>query len=230
MTDEPVSLDNFGGIARLFPLPNLVLFPHVVQPLHIFEPRYRQLMADALDDDRLMALVLLRPGWEEDYHKRPPLFSVACLGSIFKEERLSDGRYNLLLHGLSRVRLLEELADGKAYRSARVELLGDEGIPNTAMEQEMRRRLGQRVGHWFASQTVALEQLHKLLQSNLPLGALCDIFGFALPLELELKQQLLEEVHIGQRAQLLINHLESHGPPSLLSPVLRKYPAEFSSN
>ena len=63
--------DEFAGTARLFPLPNLVLFPHVVQPLHIFEPRYRQLMADALADDRLIAMALLRPGWEEDYHRKP---------------------------------------------------------------------------------------------------------------------------------------------------------------
>src|SRR5437588_601321 len=100
--DSP--LDDFTGTARLFPLPNLVLFPSVIQPLHIFEPRYRALMGDALADDRLMALALLRPGWEEDYHKAPTIYPVVCLGRIFQEERLADGRYNLLLHGLSPAR------------------------------------------------------------------------------------------------------------------------------
>src|SRR4051794_9383388 len=109
MSDALSPLGAFGGTAPLFPLPDLVLFPAVVQPLHIFEPRYRQLMADALAGDRLMALALLKPGWEEDYQKRPPIHPVVCLGRIFKEERLPDGRYNLLLHGLSRARVREEI-------------------------------------------------------------------------------------------------------------------------
>src|SRR5437762_11320055 len=125
MTEEQVSLKNFRGTARLFPLPNLVLFPSVIQPLHIFEPRYRQMMADALDDDRLMALVLLRPGWEEDYHKRPPVHAVACLGRIFQEQRLADGRYNLLLQGLARARVVAEVPSPRLYRVARLELLAD---------------------------------------------------------------------------------------------------------
>jgi Lon protease-like protein len=227
MSDDPVSLDNFCGVARLFPLPNLVMFPHVVQPLHVFEPRYRQMMADALSDDRLMAMVLLHPGWEENYHKHPPIHPTACIGSIFKEERLSDGRYNLLLHGLSRVRIVEELCCGKLYRTARVELLVDEGVPGAAQEKSLRRQLEQRVSQWFKSQSLALKQMRKLLESPLPLGALCDIFGFALPLELELKQSMLEEVHVGRRAQLLLDQLAAHCPPSLL---LRRYPPEFSGN
>src|SRR5213080_2405252 len=100
MSEDLSSLCDFQGTARLFPLPNLVLFPHVGQPLHVFEPRYRQLMADALDDDRLIALALLRPGWEEDYHKKPPIHEMVCLGRINNEEKLADGRYNLLLHGV----------------------------------------------------------------------------------------------------------------------------------
>src|SRR5262249_30206454 len=113
MSDDLASLEGFGGEARLFPLPNLVLFPAVVQPLHIFEPRYRTLMADALAGDRLMALALLRPGWEEDYHQSPPVHSVVCLGKIFKEQLLPDGRYNLLLYGLARARILDELQTDK---------------------------------------------------------------------------------------------------------------------
>ena len=104
MSDELSSLIDFAGKARLFPLPNLVLFPHVMQPLHVFEPRYRQMTADALAGDRLIALVLLRPGWEADYEGRPPVFPVACLGHVVADKQLPDGRYNLLLRGLSRLR------------------------------------------------------------------------------------------------------------------------------
>src|SRR5438067_9036914 len=106
MNPDPTSLTHFSGTARLFPLPNLVLFPYVIQPLHIFEPRYRRLMADALADDRLLAMALLKPGWEEAYHKRPAIHPVVCLGKIFKEEHLPAGRYNLLPHGLARARVL----------------------------------------------------------------------------------------------------------------------------
>src|SRR5262249_24986467 len=143
-------LKDFHGTARLFPLPNLVLFPSVIQPLHIFEPRYRQMMDDALDDDRLLALVLLRPGWEEDYHLRPAIFALACLGTISNEELLADGRYNLLLHGLRRVRVVEELSAPKLYRSARVELLDD--VPASAKaECQLRKELARRVPDWFAA-------------------------------------------------------------------------------
>ena len=71
MSDDLSPLTHFAGTARLFPLPNLVLFPHVMQPLHVFEPRYRQMTADALTGDRLIGLVLLKPGWEADYEGKP---------------------------------------------------------------------------------------------------------------------------------------------------------------
>src|SRR5437588_12933760 len=101
--DDVPELSEFGGIARLFPLPNLVLFPALVQGLHIFEPRYRQMTADALDGDRLIVLALLRPGWEADYAGQPRIFPVACLGRIITEQRLVDGRFNLILRGLRRM-------------------------------------------------------------------------------------------------------------------------------
>ena len=130
MSDELFSPEQFSGTVRLFPLPNLVLFPHVLQPLHIFEPRYRQMTADALADDRLVALALLRPGWQNDYEGRPPLYPVACLGKIVADQALDDGRYNLLLRGLSRVRIDHEVPTGKLYRSAGVELLADGPTPS----------------------------------------------------------------------------------------------------
>src|SRR5436305_13236721 len=113
MSDDLSAFGNFDGSVRLFPLPNLVMFPYVIQPLHIFEPRYRRMTADALEDDRLLALVLLRPGWEENYHDRPPIHPVAVIGVISNEERLADGKYNLVLHGLRRVRIVEELPPDK---------------------------------------------------------------------------------------------------------------------
>src|SRR5690348_13006239 len=106
--DLSSSLEAFAGGVRLFPLPNLVLFPHVMQPLHIFEPRYRSLLEDALSADRLIAMAVLEPGWESDYEGRPPLSSMACLGRVATYRRLPDGTYNLLLLGLQRIKLVRE--------------------------------------------------------------------------------------------------------------------------
>ena len=145
MSDDFAALVNFGGVARLFPLPNLVLFPQVVQPLHIFEARYRQMTADALAGDRLIAMVLLRPGWEADYAGRPAVYPVACLGQVVAEQRLKDGRFNILLRGLGRIRLGEEVATGKAYRSARAELLADTDVPGPETDRKLRRRLARAV-------------------------------------------------------------------------------------
>src|SRR5206468_10763458 len=100
MNDDHFALTHFAGRARLFPLPNMVLFPHVVQPLHVFEPRYRQMTADALAGDRLIALTLLQPGWEEEYEARPAVHPVACLGRVVADQLLPDGRYNLLVRGI----------------------------------------------------------------------------------------------------------------------------------
>src|SRR5688572_13280494 len=110
----------FCGVARLFPLPNLVLYPHVMQPLHIFEERYRELMQDALASDRLIAMAVLEPGWEAEYDSRPRVSPYACLGKVVAHHRLDDGRYNLLLLGVQRVRICHELAPLRSFRQAEV--------------------------------------------------------------------------------------------------------------
>ena len=230
MNDDPTSLDDFQGLARLFPLPNLVLFPSVIQPLHIFEPRYRQLMEDALQNDRLIGMALLRPHYEEEYHNSPPLYPIICLGRIHKEERLPDGRWNLLLHGLSRARIESEMKTDRLYRTARVKLIPEQEVASASAAKELRRQLGLETRRWFAAHENAVIQLEKLLHSDLTLGALCDVFGFALPIAVEVKQQLLEEVDVVERARRLIAHLETTSPPEIIQPPARRFPPEFSAN
>ena len=91
----------------IFPLAT-VLFPGSVLPLHIFEDRYRAMMADALEGDRLIAMALLKPGWEKSYYGRPEIEPVVCVGQILSQEKLADGKYNLLLQGVVRARVVEE--------------------------------------------------------------------------------------------------------------------------
>ena len=125
----------------IFPLPNVVLFPNVFLPLHVFEPRYKAMVADTLEEDRIIGMALLRPGWEKDYDGRPPVFPIGCAGLITHHERLPDGRYNIVLRGLQKFRILGEDA-GKSYRIARVETI-HELVPGSEQDdiRAARRRL-----------------------------------------------------------------------------------------
>jgi Lon protease-like protein len=116
-----------ADLLPIFPLPNVVLFPNVFLPLHIFETRYREMVADALASDRLIGMVLLRPGWERDYEGRPPVYPIGCSGVITHVERLPDGRYNVVLRGLERFRISGE-DDTKTYRRAAVEPLVERAL------------------------------------------------------------------------------------------------------
>src|SRR6266540_5148202 len=116
-----------SDLLPLFPLPNVVLFPNVFLPLHIFEPRYREMIADALDSDRMIGMVLLRPGWERDYEGRPPVYPVGCSGVITHVEHYRDGRYDIVLRGLDRFRIVEE-DSARSYRRAIVEPAPDRPI------------------------------------------------------------------------------------------------------
>jgi|SRR5262245_31315699 len=111
-----------SDLLPIFPLPNIVLFPNVFLALHIFEPRYKDMVADALESDRMIGMVLLRPGWERIYEGRPPVYPVGCSGVITHVERLPDGRYNIVLRGLERFRILEE-DHSRSYRRAATEAL-----------------------------------------------------------------------------------------------------------
>ena len=125
----------------IFPLPNAVLFPNVFMPLHIFEPRYRAMVADALAGDRIIGMVLLQPGYESDYEGRPAVYGVGCAGVITHSEVLPDGRFNIVLHGIEKFRITGEDAS-KAYRLAHIQPIA-EGIPDAdrAVLRQQRQRL-----------------------------------------------------------------------------------------
>ncbi len=218
------ALRDFSGIARLFPLPSLVLFPHVIQGLHIFEPRYRQMIADALAGDGLIAIVMLQdePLPDDD---RPAIESVACLGQIIWHERLPDGKYNLRLCGLSRAQIIQEITTDKLYRSAQVELLADTGPSDLAVLAELRRDLAAAVLPRFAEDSPARQQLQELFDSDRQLGEVCDVLSYALPLPVELKQSLLAEPRIDRRAATITDTLRISA-----ARADRPFPPPFSSN
>lgn len=218
------ALDNFSGTARLFPLPNLVLFPHVVQGLHIFEPRYRRMTADALDGDRLIAMALLCAGADE-HPTRPTIEPIVCLGQIMWHERLTGGKYNLHLRGVSRARVVEELDSGEPYRTARVELVRDIVPAALAQLTELRRALAAAVLPRFEEDSAAKRQLAELFDGDTPLGHLCDVLAYALPLPLPLKLALLAEPHAARRAATIGDALRT----AAARPE-RLFPPPFSAN
>lgn len=114
----------------IFPLQEIMLFPQASRALHIFEPRYREMVADALEGGRIIGMVMLRPGHEDDYYGRPPVYDIGCAGVIADVQKLEDGRYLLVLRGLSKFRVTQE-DSSRSYRLARVVAL-----PETLSERD----------------------------------------------------------------------------------------------
>lgn len=135
-------------LVRLFPLPNVVLLPETTIPLHVFEPRYRRMLADALDSDGLIGMQLLVPGGPED-ETRPAVHPVGCAGKVVHHEPLEDGRSNILLKGAFRYRIDSEPATEAPYRVAEVTPIGIAPLPpadgDGRTPRDLRRRLADGV-------------------------------------------------------------------------------------
>lgn len=188
----------------VFPLPGALLFPGLHLPLHIFEPRYRAMVSDALARDRRIGMVQPRP--EASDRTRPALFSMGCVGRIVEVEALDDGRYNLILEGLSLFRVVQELDVSTAFRQVEATLIAsptDELLSmgeRAALERESRR---------FA-------ELHGYAVDWDAVGRLDDtslVNGIAqiAPFDVAAKQALLEAPGIAARADLIVELMEFFG-------------------
>ena len=192
-----------SDLLPLFPLPNVVLFPNVFLPLHIFEPRYREMMADALASDRMIGMVLLRPGWDRDYEGRPPIYSVGCSGVLTHNERLPDGRYNIVLRGIERFRIIEE-DHSRTYRRAVVEPLRDLALDadDRSSIQRQRAKLESILGPRQSS--AGDPRMPASMSDEDLVNALAQYLDLE-PLE---KQALLEQPCLRSRAESLVELLE----------------------
>lgn len=233
MDHAPLLPDDFNGRVRLFPLPNSVLFPHVLQPLHVFEPRYRELTIDALATDQLIAMALLEPGWEKEYEGKPSISQVACLAKIVSHQRLDDGRYNLLLAGLHRVKIVREMHTTKPFRTAQVEIIEDYYSPLGEPMRPMlfRKLIDEFIKRFMPKLPEAREQIEQLLGSEIPLGPVTDIISYTLDLAMAQKQELLGQADVDRRAVLLADIMDRweqyHGQ---IPRRPGKFPPEFSAN
>lgn len=192
----------------LFPLPNIVFFPHTRLPLHVFEPRYRQMITDVLEADQRFGIVLLRPGWEAEYFGAPRVFELGTIGTIEQAVPLEDGRFNIVVRGDARFRILDEVSR-VPYRTARV-------IAEPEINRDPVKSYAQR--EWLADLS---RQYLKYLpdQTAVPeietvdLDALTNALIMSLNLDIEEKQKLLETPDVVARAEEigteLSNRIES---------------------
>jgi uncharacterized protein len=201
-----------ASLARLpvFPLPKAVLFPGTVLPLHVFEPRYRQMIADALAGDKTIAIVLIKEGSDgADGQLEPqaPIHDVACAGRIIHADELEDGRYNILVQGAARVRLREELALEKPYRRFTAEIIER---PGDAEQHSASRELARLQSCVLSLRTSVQEsdaQLVEVLRSTSDPVLLADILSAAVIADAAVQQYLLSELDFAARLRTLIDAL-----------------------
>ena len=185
----------------VFPLAGAILFPRGHLPLHVFEPRYRAMVRDALEGDKLIAMVQPR-----DSKDPPVLFDVGCIGTIVESEELPDGRFNLVLEGVSRFRIVEEAQTDTPYRQVDVDRRGFEddddpeplaSVQRAELEQESRR-YADVLGYAVDWQAVSR------LDDEMLVNGICQV----VPLDVTSKQALLEAEHLSERADLLVQFMQ----------------------
>ena len=217
-------IDQNGRLPKvpLFPLPNVVLLPGAVLPLHVFEKRYRVMTADALglegeEDGRgLICMCRIRPG-HNPMDDQPAIFPTACVGRIVHHEQLADGRCNLLLLGLARVQVGAECLlgdchdDAKPYRRADLQVL-----PCTRAYEidlgEAREKMKSLCRRPPIAGTPVAHQLEKLFCGSTPTARLADVLAFDLLEDVDQRQQLLEELDERRRVELLARMLDEQFP------------------
>jgi Lon protease-like protein len=202
----------------LFPLPGVTLMPHTLQPLHIFEPRYRQMVLDALgdvgDDDLLAAAPIAMATfagdrWRTKYSGAPPLRPVVCVGRIVRHRALEDGRHDIVLHGVARARIraMHEAGGRRMYRMADLEPLERPLAPRPAMRRArlaMQAILSSPRLHRMESARQLLEWFSR---ADVPVHAAVEVAGCALVRDQELRYRLLAEVDAYRRAAIVRDEL-----------------------
>lgn len=227
---------DFDGRVRLFPLPELVVFPNAMQPLHIFEPRYCEMLEEAMSADRLIAMATLAGGWHEASGDQPPIDRNVCICRIVSHAPTEDDHHNILVVGLRRAKIIQEDESHRAFRTARVEIVDDVyssgGASNRAA---LKRRLLDAFRKLIPEVADVQKNLHELMASQMRLGAVTDIIGFTMQFDGASKLALLGESDVDRRAELLIEILqrrvaEGEQVASLSVPHGGRFPPPFSVN
>lgn len=206
MSDETAIQVNFGRPMPVFPLDQVTLLPQQVLPLHIFEPRYRQMVTDALDGAGQIAMAVFEGrDWKQQYHGRPAIRPAVCIGHIAQHEKLADGRYNIILRGVCRARVIRELAprDARLYREAMLEPIGLEQ-DETPTLKALRISIEQDLDAGPLSRlTDGATLLEYVRDDDIPTAALIELISFTLVKDREKRYRLLEEGDADARAEMV---------------------------
>jgi Lon protease-like protein len=203
----------------IFPLPQVTLFPHAILPLHVFEPRYREMVKDCLAGNRQMAVAALEPGFEADYAGRPAVRALCGLGELVAHEALPDGRSNIILRGTQRVRIVEELPPDQSYRMVRYEPVRD-FYPGDFDRARAVRDLLMLCDQLALKLPSGADTLRELARSEDDPGPLSDVLAAALVTDPDDRQSLLELPDVKTRvdrigaeiAAILMRFTETRGP------------------
>ena len=192
----------------VFPLSEVVLFPNQFLQLHIFEPRYRAMTTEALESHKLIAMALLKPGFEEQYYTHhAPIEPVVGVGRIMACENLDGGKFNILLRGVARAAIINEAA-GRPYRCAKLQPFPAHSL-SQARVAELRRSLQETLQRCSNLDCDLYEQWKELFDSSLGVGDLVDLIAGTLPAPADVRQTLLAEPDPTERATLLVEHLKT---------------------
>ena len=220
MSDSRKLPPDFNGEVRLFPLPDLVLFPSSVLPLHIFEARYREMTREALEEDQLITMATQR-STEGENEKPPEVAKGVCIGRIVAHEKLVNGRYHLVLAGLQRALISHEIDTSAPFRRAIVQLV-EEDQERAGEARALVAELARRIAPALPSARPFIE---KLQFDNVSLTTFTDVVAFHLPLATELKLQLLVDGNPHSRAQTLLENFAGTSTEGK-----HPFPPDFSVN
>lgn len=208
MSDEVAIQVNFGKPMPVFPLGVVALMPQQVAPFHIFEQRYRQMIGDALDGSGQIALATYDTSDLEAFDMSGdslPLRPAVCIGQVFQHEKLPDGHYNILLQGICRAKIIDEMGpdDERAYRIAYLEPLDLPGHPPPGLDTA-RQKLTEHLTAWPLQQLrTAAWVVERLENEQIPDSAAFELVCFSLFTDPELRYQLLAEPEAKRRVRLV---------------------------
>ena len=218
-------------IIPLFPLPTTVFFPNTSLPLHIFEPRYRSMVADALNEEREIGMILLKPGWEIDYQGTPEIRTIGCAGKISSHSQLPEGKYNILLSGLYRFRILSEV-EGKLYRQAQVEILKEVNNQDLATEPSPIKEKLTKIMRIYLKNFPEGTKIKELLNLEhcKELGEFVDKLTYHFDLSASKMQEFLEQQDVQKRANSLHALIQFKSQLARISKNMKDREVDFSMN
>ena len=218
-------------VVPLFPLPTTVFYPNTFLPLHIFEPRYRSMVTDALEGEGKIGMILLKAGWENDYTDAPEIMTVGCVGKIERHSQLPEGEYNILLSGLHRFRILQEIG-GKLYRQAQIEILEEINNQNLTVDSlPIKKQVIENMRRYLENISDGEKIEHALDMENCDtLAQFVDRIAYHFDLPASKMQEFLEEQDVHKRANILYSLIELKTQLIKISKEIKDGGIDFSMN